>query len=155
MSTVKLNVPLYAQAKPNSCWNACANMIWVYWQQISGRQGPMATHFKAYSVAETTPLQYGQFGHFMRQVGLKSLPQKNHHSAQDLANYLTRHGPILCAGNWFGVGHAIVLTGVGGNNVYFNDPDGGVKKSNTVQWFNSKLFSQWADTLMYKDPKAY
>lgn len=155
MTSKKLEVPIYAQAKDNSCWNAAANMLWVYSQQKTGRQGPMATHFEAYAVADRTPLQYEQFGHFMRQVGLKSLPKKANHNIQDLANYLTEKGPILCCGTWFGEGHAIVLTGVDNSTVYFNDPDGAVKKSNTIRWWNEKLFSQFDDTLMYKDPGAY
>ncbi|MBL4868701.1 MAG: hypothetical protein JKY67_20245 [Pseudomonadales bacterium] len=150
-----LNVPLRAQAKDNSCWNASAYMLWLYSQQKTGRQGPMATHFDAYAVADTTPLQYSQFKEFAKQVGLKSLPKKSVHSSQDLATYLQDYGPILCCGEWFGVGHAIVLTGVGESTVFFNDPDRGVKKNNTVDWWNEKLFSGFDDTLMYKDPSRY
>jgi hypothetical protein len=155
MAFIKLNVPLHAQKKGNSCWNASAYMLWVYSQQKSGRQGPMATHFNAYAVADRTPLQYNQFGHFMKQVGLKSLTKKVHHTQQDLVNYLRKNGPILCCGTWFGPGHAIVLTGVDDSKVYFNDPDRGVEKSGTLRWWNEKLYSQFADTLMYKDPSAY
>lgn len=150
-----LNVPLHAQAKDNSCWNASAYMLWLYSQQKTGRQGPMATHFEAYAVADTTPLQYEQFKHFGQQVGLKSLPKKSVHSSKDILSYLQKYGPILCAGEWFGVGHAIVLTGVSDETVFFNDPDGGVKKNNTLSWWNDKLFSEFDDTLMYKDPDRY
>ena len=56
---------------------------------------------------------------------------------------------------WFGVGHIIVLTGVGKDRVYFNDPDQGVKKEGTVKWFNEKLSSQLPGCLMVKDPGRY
>lgn len=150
-----LNVPLHAQAKDNSCWNASAYMLWLYSQQKTGRQGPMATHFEAYAVADKTPLQYKQFKKFGQQVGLKSLPKKTVHSSKDILSYLKDYGPIWCAGTWFGVGHAIVLTGVSDTTVFFNDPDGGIKKNNTVSWWNEKLFSEHDDTLMYKDPNRY
>jgi len=152
---VLLNVPVAAQAKDNSCWNAAAYMIWLYSQQKTGRQGPMATHFEAYDIADKTPLQYDQFKTFGKQVGLKSLPKKALHTSKDLLGYLQSYGPIWCAGTWFGVGHAIVLTGVSDSTVFFNDPDGGVKKNNTLDWWNKQLFSAHADTLMYKDPARY
>ena len=150
-----LNVPVAAQAKDNSCWNAAGYMLWLYSQQKTGRQGPMATHFEAYAIADTTPLDYSQFKHFAKQVGLKSLPKKDTHLSKDLLSYLQSYGPIWCAGTWFGVGHAIVLTGVSESTIFFNDPDGGVKKNNTVDWWNDKLFSNFDDTLMYKDPACY
>ena len=155
MKTLMLNVPLYAQANPNSCWHAAAYMIWLYSQQKTGRAGPMATHSQAYAISQTTPLKYGQYKQFANQVGLKSLPKKATHSTDDLHGYLQSHGPIWCNGTWFGVGHAIVLTGISGTQVYFNDPDGGVKKNNTLNWWNNKLYSDFDDTLMYKDPTRY
>jgi hypothetical protein len=53
------------------------------------------------------------------------------------------------------VGHIIVLTGIEKDMVYFNDPDQGVKKTNTVKWFNEKLASQLPGCLMVKDQAAY
>lgn len=155
MSHIRLKVPLYAQAKSNSCWNAAGKMIWDYSLQQSGRSGPMATHFSAYARADTTSLQYHEFKHFAEQVGLSFVPKRSVHNAEDLHTYLSTQGPILCAGLWFGVGHAIVLTGLDTSTVYFNDPDGAIAKTNSVDWFNDKLFSDHENTLMYKDPKRY
>lgn len=155
MATIKLNVPLYAQQKDNSCWHASAYMIWLYWQQNGKGAGPMNTIASAYEVADTQGIGPGQFITLANKVGLYKLPVKNHHSEEDLFKYLRDGGPVWCAGYWFGVGHIIVLTGVGADKVYFNDPDQGVKKEATVKWFNEKLASQLPGCLMVKDPAAY
>ncbi|NQY89319.1 MAG: hypothetical protein HRT51_16535 [Colwellia sp.] len=76
------------------------------------------------------------------------LPVKNQHTEGDLFKYLRAGGPIWSAGYWFGAGHIIVLTGVSQGKVYFNDPDQGVKKENTVKWFNEKLANQIQGCLM-------
>ena len=62
-------------------------------------------------------------------------------------------GPLWCAGYWYGSGHVIVLTGVEDETIYLNDPDGGVAKSDTIAWFNSKL-AKIPSSVMRKDPKA-
>jgi hypothetical protein len=68
---------------------------------------------------------------------------------------LADHGPLWCAGCWYGPGHVIVLTGVDGESIHLNDPDGGKKKTGLISWFNTKLYNNWDDCLMYKDPDAY
>lgn len=155
MARIQLDVPVVAQAKANSCWHASASMIWLYWQQHGKGAGPMNTVASAYDIADTTPLSGAEFITLAQKVGLNRLPTKNHHSRWEIAKYLRKQGPIWAAGLWFGVGHAIVLTGIHGDTVYFNDPDQGVKKTGTVKWFNEKLFSQFYGSLMSKDPVAY
>src|SRR3954471_22655299 len=39
----KLEVPLVAQSSSDTCWHASSEMIWYYWQKITGRSGPMNT----------------------------------------------------------------------------------------------------------------
>jgi hypothetical protein len=56
-----------------------------------------------------------------------------------LKQMLKDNGPLWCAGYWFGVGHIIVLTGIVEDTVFFNDPDGGVKKTRSLTWFNEKI----------------
>ena len=155
MLRLRLDVPVSAQEKANSCWNTAAFMIWLYWQKQTGKQGPMNTVSSAYEIADTTALPYAQFITLAKKVGLQSLPVKNQHLELDLYGYLKNHGPVWCAGLWFGPGHVIVLSGIDASKVYFNDPDGGVRKEGTVKWFNEKLFTQWIGCLMVKDAKAY
>lgn len=80
---------------------------------------------------------------------------QNTFSSSDLVSMLEKHGPIWSAGIWYGPGHAVVLTGADGGTVHINDPDGGVKKKETVSWFNKKLLGQIPGCLMCKDPDAY
>ena len=153
MATVKLNVPVLAQEKSMCCWHTSANMIWLYSQGKSGRQGPMNTIMPTYD--DNTGIDPKSFIVLAQKVGLKSLATQNFHSERDLYGYLHEHGPLWCAGYWYGPGHIIVLTGIDGGTVHLNDPDGGKKKTGTIAWFNEKLSSAIPGCLMYKDPTAY
>ena len=153
MAMIKLNVPTLAQEKSMCCWHTSAMMIWLYWQQQSGRQGPMDTLSPVYSA--NTGLSVAALITLAKRVGLLDLPVKQLHDNKDLFTYLRDRGPIWCAGVWYGFGHVIVLTGVDGGTVYFNDPDQGVKKTGTLAWFNEKLMSSLPGCLMYKDPARY
>jgi len=155
MPRIVLDVPTSAQEKPYCCWHTGAYMIWLYWQVKGGRAGPMNTVASSYAAADQAGLDYAQFITLAKKVGLNYLPIKNQHSEQDLYRYLHDSGPVWCCGTWFGPDHIIVLSGVDTNKVYFNDPDGGVKKENTVKWFNEKLYTQCAGCLMVKDASAY
>ncbi|MBA1147439.1 C39 family peptidase [Ectothiorhodospiraceae bacterium WFHF3C12] len=152
---VRYQVPRYQQAKPNSCWNAAAQMIWTYWQSVSGRQGPMWTHTQAYERADTTGLYPQEFVTLARRVGMKPVPVNGSFSTEKLASLLRTHGPLWCAGYWYGVGHVIVLTGVEPGKVHLNDPDGAVAKTGTLAWFNDKLATAVSGCLMCKDPTRY
>lgn len=155
MPNIQLKVPVAAQEKPNCCWHTSAYMIWLYWQQNGKGAGPMNTVADSYAIADTTGISPPGFITLAQKVGLYKLPVKNQHSASDLSAYLDAGGPVWCAGFWFGPGHVIVLTGVNNDKVCFNDPDRGVKKEGTVQWFNEKLASQLQGSLMMKDPGRY
>lgn len=155
MPDIKLEVPLIAQEKSNCCWHTSAYMIWLYWQQHGKGAGPMNTVASSYEVADTRGIGPATFITLANKIGLYRLPVKNYHSEADLFSYLKAGGPVWSAGFWFGVGHIIVLTGVGKDKVYFNDPDQGVKKEGTVKWFNEKLSSQLQGCLMVKDPGRY
>jgi len=153
MAKIRLDVPTLAQEKPMCCWHTSAMMIWLWSQQQTGRQGPMNTVAPVYE-ADTGISPQG-FITLAKTVGLKALPLKNTHTSDDLHSYLKSHGPIWCAGFWYGFGHIIVLTGVDGGTVYLNDPDQGKKKTGSLAWFNEKLSSQLAGCLMHKDPARY
>ena len=152
---IKLDVPLVAQGKPNSCWNASAFMIWQYSQGKTGRQGPMMSHPVAYDRADVSGITPQEFVTLAKNVGMKALPLQNTYTDKDLYKFLSANGPLWCAGYWFGFGHIIVLTGVDSGTIFFNDPDGGVAKEGIISWFNSKLASGIEGCLMYKDPDRY
>jgi ABC-type bacteriocin/lantibiotic exporter with double-glycine peptidase domain len=148
-----LDVPLDPQEKPNTCWHSAAYMIWLYWQRRTGKQGPMWTVPKLYD--ENRAITPPEFIRLARNVGLREVACLKQYASDDLKKMLDAHGPIWCAGWWYGPGHVIVLTGVNGDTAHINDPDGGVKKQIPVAWFNTKLANQYPGCLMEKNPGAY
>lgn len=150
-----LHVPLEAQQKSNTCWHAAALMIWYYSQGKTGRAGPMNSLTDQWS--KNNPIRPPEFIRLARNVGLLPLANTTHVSlsASFLEEALKRHGPIWCAGYWYGVGHIIVLTGVANDIVFLNDPDGGVRKIGSLSWFNNKLASEYTGCMMVKDPRRY
>lgn len=149
----KISVPLIAQSKSDTCWHASSMMIWRYWQHKTGKSGPMNTLSPKWT--SNQPITPTDFVNLARKVGLKALPTKPFFTSGELEKLLKDHGPIWCAGFWFGVGHIIVLTGVDDQIVLFNDPDGGKPKMGKLNWFNQKIDSHLAGAMMYKDPEAY
>jgi Papain-like cysteine protease AvrRpt2 len=146
--TVKLAVPLVAQQESMSCWYAGACMV-TYYREAGPRLGiPRAYQFN-------TGIFPFQFGVLARNEGLKPVTISQGATAEQLEVLLNKHGPLWCDGDWFGAKHIIVLTGVdtSANEVFFNDPDGGVAKQNSVTWFNQHL-SRLVDGVLYYPPKA-
>jgi ABC-type bacteriocin/lantibiotic exporter with double-glycine peptidase domain len=152
--TKQYTVPTVAQTSNNTCWHASALMLWYYWQGETNKQGPMNTLANNYT--KDLPITPTQFVDLASKVGLKKVVgQATPYFSTDLVFLLNLYGPLWSAGYWFGPGHIIVLTGVINDTIYFNDPDQGVRKQNTVAWFNSKLAKTVDGCLMYKDPAAY
>lgn len=62
-----------------------------------------------------------------------------------LLRSLQKHGPIWAAGYYLEdnpkEAHAIVLTGVKGNDIYYNDPWEPESKVKSVNWFDSRLLN--------------
>ena len=98
-----------------------------------------------------------EFIELAKKVGLMEVKDSNHkhHNASSLEDKLKAHGPLWCAGFWYGPGHIIVLTGVDADIVFLNDPDKGKPKMGSIPWFNDKLASNFPGCIMAKDPKQY
>lgn len=160
MAVLKYEVPLYGQANANSCWNASATMIWTYWQSVTRRQGPMHTLPEAYARSESKGLYPVEFVRLAENVGLKAVQFTYPLSADGIASLLDRHGPLWCAGFWWGTnaGHVIVATGINGSLMSFNDPapqGKGSRITKSVGVFNAQLAQNVSGCLMYKDPNRY
>ena len=154
MPTIKLDVPLVAQANQNSCWNASAQMIWWYWQGETKRQGPM--HSLADLFANAQPVRPPHdFIALAKNVGLMPVNISHPFTGQSLHDLLKKNGPLWCAGEWFGPGHIIVLTGTDSSEVYYNDPGDGKAGKGSLSWFNSKIHYFVKDCMMCKDPSRY
>jgi hypothetical protein len=155
MAKIKLTVPVLAQEKSMCCWHTSAMMIWQYWQQQTGRQGPMNTVAPVYDDNSGLSVSAQAFITLAGKTGLTRLPSKNTYSSADLFTLLTDKGPLWCAGVWYGFGHVIVLTGIDAGQVFLNDPDGAQRKTGTLAWFNQKLLNGLDGCIMSKDPDAY
>jgi Papain-like cysteine protease AvrRpt2 len=155
-SSIKLDVPLVAQARSMSCWYAAACMVSYYF-----RAGPrLGLPAKWMANKGITP---NDFIALAEAEGLEPLPEPRvpptpaspaAHNGGSLYAALRTHGPIWCAGYWYGPGHVIVLTGIDGSTIYLNDPDGGVEKTATVPWFNAKV-AKLPGAMLRKDKNAY
>jgi hypothetical protein len=151
---ILLDVPLVAQASTNTCWNAAAQMLWEYRQLKTGMYGPMNSISSKYSQNKTLKAQ--DFRALAKSVGLKKIRiHTRMHSSGEFGHLLERFGPLWCAGRWDYSEHIIVLTGIDGHIVYYNDPAyGGHKKSNTLHWFDVGLDTDVDGCLMYLDLRA-
>jgi hypothetical protein len=147
----RLNVPAQAQVSSNTCWHTAALMIWHYSQHQTGRSGPINS-FRA-DFAADRPIN--DWAGLAKLVGLREVGSDTAYTSEEIKALLLAHGPLWAAGNWFGLGHCIVVTGIDSEIVYFNDPDGGVKKTELLSWFNTKRFRAWPDSLLAKDPSRY
>jgi ABC-type bacteriocin/lantibiotic exporter with double-glycine peptidase domain len=142
---IQLDVPLVAQHRPYECWYAAACMV-AYFHFPGPRLGVP----KVWERSNTSGILPQEFSELAQNEGLKPIPLSAASTAASIEHQLRIHGPIWSAGYWFGPGHVIVLTGVNGKDVHFNDPDGGKKKTGTLDWFNAKLAKAVPGCLLYK-----
>ena len=154
MATIEYDVPRLKQERTWCCWHTSSMMIWLYWQQETGRKGPMNTLAPEYVSNTGLTVDPKAFIVLAEKTSLKAVPTQNTYSAADLYALLKQCGPLWCAGHWYGPGHVIVLTGVDAARLYINDPGDGQKKEEGLDWFNAKLIKV-AGCVRYKDPEAY
>jgi hypothetical protein len=161
---INLNVPLFGQMSPMSCWWACMRMIFSYY----GRPAPM-----------TPSLLNSQFG-FGLQSGttdpyrsraqpsqwyFQGIPPEYLGTAADLTGFrigdregawnesnteaaLRRYGPMIFYGVWNGFPHAIVLKGASAGMIFLNDPgenpeergsETGFSDVQSYDWLNARV----------------
>jgi hypothetical protein len=150
--TLLLDVPLVGQVRNMDCWYAAACMV-AYYRAPGPRLG-LPKNWQ--SDSGVTPSELPRLA---RVEGLKPVARpSNSHSVTKFGifRWLMDYGPLFCVGDWFGFGHAIVLTGIDADTIHLNDPDDGVggdagaRKTNTVAWFNQHLWWHVPDCVMYK-----
>jgi len=140
---IKLKVPFCKQRVSMECWYASACM--VAWHFEAGPRLGIPNVWK-----KNRGLNPVEFARLAKNEHLRPLAGANRvWTSASLENLLLIKGPIWCAGYWFGLPHVVVLTGVDGSIVYFNDPDGAKEKQGTVDWFNQKLANVIPDCMMY------
>jgi len=138
-----MEVPLVPQACNSSCWYAAACMV-SYYRESGPRLGlpKVWQENKGISLAQESALAINE--------GLSAypLPVSKKFSEANLYAALKQAGPLWAGGDWDGDGmHVIVLTGIEGGKVYYNDPwpvEKGIKDdSRPIAWFSKWL--DWTD----------
>jgi hypothetical protein len=129
MPVILKNVPLVAQQSSNTCWYAGAMMVAGFFEY-----GPRLGIPKL--IVTNTAITPQNFVRLAKTEGLSPCPRPPSWSEDTLAALLVGRGPIRCAGYWYGPGHVVVLVGAAGGKVTIHDPDGGVRKTEPIGWFN-------------------
>jgi len=151
-----LDVPLVGQVRQMDCWYAGTCML-AYYREAGPRLG-LPARWLADSGVDVP-----QWARLAQVEGLKPVVRpSNVHSTDKFGifSWLSSYGPIMAFENWYGFGHAIVLTGIDGDTISINDPDDqkggddGRRTTETVSWFNSHQYWQYPDALLYKPAPA-
>lgn len=170
MADFTLNVPLVGQkegydgqplTQPNAqgqrvqhgfmaCWYASACMVSYYY-----RPGPRLGLPKVWKADQG--LTVAAINALAQVEGLVAVPRPQAGLTRDAVHDLLKtHGPIWAAGLYLDghpqAGHAIVLTGVQGPFVQYNDPWEPKTKKRSAQWIDAKLLNL-PNALLAKDPK--
>lgn len=152
MATVKLQVPLVGQkvGKKGSmaCWYASACMV-AYYREAGPRLGLPATW-----VADAG-LSMGQIVDLAKVEGLIAVnPVPAKLTSDTVATLLKHSGPIWSAGYFLDgyptAGHVVVLTGIDGPLVHYNDPWEPRAKKRAVEWFDKNLLRELGTPMLYR-----
>ena len=141
---MKLDVMHIMQEKQNNCWHASARMLYGY--RKAACINPLPQEF-----TNDQGLQPEQFIALARDLGLDTLPHVNQSfSWRFIDDNLQSYGPIWAAGQWNGVNHIVVITGVDENGtLYVNDPAFGAPVVHDMAWFNAKIDKNVDIPMMY------
>ena len=133
-----------------SCWYASACMVSYYF-----RKGPRLGLPLVWK--PDNGLRARQITNLARAEGLKAIPKPvGGLNADNVVALLKTYGPIWAAGGYFDgdsepwMGHCIVLTGVRGQFVLYNDPWEPKAKQRAWHWIDANL-ADLPNALLVKD----
>lgn len=141
---MRLDVPHIRQERQMNCWHASGRMLWAYKYQQS--INPLPQRY-----ADNEGIGAEEFIDLARELGLQTLPQVNQSFGwQFIDSCLNSYGPIWSAGQWNGVNHIVVVTGVDEDGtLYVNDPAFASPVIKNVPWFNQKIDKNVPIPMMY------
>ncbi len=141
---MRLDVMHIMQERQNSCWHASARMLFGY-------KRAACIHPLPQEYDDDQGIQASEFIDLARDMGLETLPQVNQtFSWLFIDNNLRSVGPIWAAGQWNGVNHIIVVSGVDEDGtLYVNDPAFGAPVVRDMSWFNARIDKNVAIPMMY------
>lgn len=122
-----------------ACWYASACMV-SYFYKAGPRLG-MPTVWKA-----DDGLTISAINELARIEGLSAVPKpQGGFTEQTVYGLLNTRGPLWAAGRFLDqypdAGHAIVLTGIDGPFIHYNDPWEPKAKKRAIEWFRQRIFS--------------
>ncbi len=143
-ASTRLTVSHFPQEKPNSCWHAAARMLYAF-------RNSACLHPLPKTWSDDQGIQPEDFIKLAKAVGLKTLPKVNQSFSWGfLEMALTTYGPLWAAGQWNGVNHIVVITGVdAGGRVFVNDPALPSPVTRDMGWFNERIDKNVDIPLMY------
>jgi hypothetical protein len=132
-----------------ACWYASAMMV-SYFYRVGPRNGLPAVW------QPDQGLTLAAIDELARVEGLRVVaPGPTARTRDGLLNLLKQNGPLWAAGNFLDgypqAGHAIVVTGVEGPFVLYNDPWEPRAKKRPAEWFWKNLFSTLPNAILAKD----
>ncbi len=141
---MRLDVMHIMQERQMNCWHASARMLYGY--RNSACINPLPQDYES-----NQGLTAEQFIDLARDLGLETLPQVNQSfSWRFIDDNLGSYGPIWAAGQWNGVNHIVVITGVDEDGtLYVNDPAFGAPVIRSMAWFNARIDKNVPIPMMY------
>jgi Papain-like cysteine protease AvrRpt2 len=137
------DVPLIVQEKPMACWHASARMLFAYKHQCAD---PMDREYMI-----DKGITAAQFVTLAKEAGLRTIPKVNQSYGWAFVEELLKaYGPIWAAGDWNGVPHIVVITGVdSAGKLSVNDPAYPVPQFRDMGWFNKHIDKSVDIPMMY------
>ena len=141
---MRLDVMHIMQERQMNCWHASARMLYGY--KRAACINPLPQEYE-----DNQGLTAAQFIDLARDLGLETLPQVNQtFSWRFIDDNLGAYGPIWAAGQWNGVNHIVVISGVDENGtLYVNDPAFGTPVVRDMAWFNARIDKNVPIPMMY------
>jgi ABC-type bacteriocin/lantibiotic exporter with double-glycine peptidase domain len=155
MAYTEPNVPLIPQDLSMACWYACAQML-IQWRQgytLSceiAHPDPSELPGQVALYKANNGLTLDQMMSFAKELGLETVPPMT--PTQPLVEQWVRsYGPVWAAGKKINAagqeyGHAFVIVGVKGNQLYIHDPE--PVKVGGARWVDES----WLTTLLTLAP---
>lgn len=157
MAYTEPNVPLIAQQLTMACWYASAQMV-IKWRQEYTQSSEMAHPDVSEIPAEVAAykanngLALDQMINLSKELGLGMVPPMTP-TLPLVEQWVREYGPIWAAGKKINAagqayGHAFVIVGVKGDQLYIHDPE--PVKLGSARWVDES----WLTTLLSLAPKV-
>ncbi|MCP5419861.1 MAG: C39 family peptidase [Gammaproteobacteria bacterium] len=125
MAKIIHKVPLVAQQHLNDCWIASFRMIERWYNNLLPTRPTLTTKNLESLVGGPNMLNTGHLPAFIKKTGMSDF--RRNPTAAELEKLLKAYGPLWCpakvgAHSAPTQGHVVVIIGIDGGDLFFNDP---------------------------------